>query len=250
VAVRSDDLVPLIDDLYRYALSLTRNPDRAADVVQDTVVRALDRGDQYRSDAPLLHWLMRIAYHLVLDAARRDSREIVVDDAEADWRDDDFSVDPEAVASRAATRAELEDALARLPFIYRSVVVLHDVEGHTVARIAEVLDIGLPAAKQRLRRGRMALVRALAEGHERRRVTRGVPMRCWDARQYVSDYLNDDLDPSTRRLVETHLGGCPTCPPLYAALVGVHDELGRLRDSDQVIPPSVRDVIEGRAERS
>lgn len=246
MTVRPDDLVPLLDDVYRYALSLTRDPDRAADVVQDTMVRALDRGDQYRSDAPLLHWLMRIAYRLVLDGARRTQREIVVDDAESDWRDDDFSVDPEAVTARAATREELEDALARLPFIYRSVVVLHDVEGHTVARIAEVLELGLPAAKQRLRRGRMALVRALAEGHERRRLTRGVPMRCWDARQHVSEYLNDDLDHDTRHLVETHLANCPTCPPLYAALVGVHDELGRLRDPDAVISPTVAATIEQR----
>lgn len=84
----------------------------------------------------------------------------------------------------AQTREELEDALARLPFIYRSVVMLHDVEGWTVAEIADLLELGLPAAKQRLRRGRMMLVTALAEGQERRIGLKGVPMRCWDARQH------------------------------------------------------------------
>lgn len=162
-----------------------------------------------------------------------------MEESEADWRDDSFSVDAVAVVERAATRAELEDALARLPFIYRSAVVLHDVQGLRAADIAEIHEIGLPAAKQRLRRGRMALVRALASGHERHLATKGVPLRCWDARQHVSDFLDGDLAPELAAAVEQHLSGCPTCPPLYAALVGVHDELGKLRDPDTVIPPDI-----------
>jgi len=63
-------------------------------------------------------------------------------------------VDAATVLERAETRQELEDALVRLPVIYRTVVVLHDAEGMTVAQIADVQNVGLPAAKQRLRRGR------------------------------------------------------------------------------------------------
>lgn len=239
MTIPPDELALHLDDLYRYALSLTRDPELAGDIVQDTIVRALERGDQYRADAPLGHWLTVIAHRLVIDHARRSAHERPVGDAEADWRDDDFSVDAAAVVARSETRAELEDALARLPFIYRSAVVLHDVQGLRVSDIANIHEIGLPAAKQRLRRGRMALVRALAEGHERRRATQGVPLRCWDARRHVSDYLDGELDGATKRAVETHLAGCPTCPPLYAALVGVHASLGRLRDPDTVIPPAV-----------
>ena len=64
-------------------------------------------------------------------------------------------------------------------------------------------------------------------------------MRCWDARQHISDYLDEQLDSSTKLLVESHLGQCPTCPPLYAALVDAHASLGSLRDPDTVIPPDV-----------
>ena len=85
----------------------------------------------------------------------------------------------------------------------------------------------------------MALVSALATGHQRRLAHKGVPMPCWDARQHISDYLNGDPDPRTSALIETHLETCPTCPPLYAALVGVHDELGRLRDPDSVVDPDL-----------
>ena len=131
----------------------------------------------------------------------------------------------------------------RVAKVLVAVVVMHDVQELTVAEIADVLEIGLPAAKQRLRRGRMAMVSALADGDERRQATRGVPMRCWDARQHVSDYLNGDLADATARLVESHLATCPTCPPLYASLVGVHDELGRVRDPDSVIGPDLEREI-------
>ena len=234
-----DELNPHLESLYRYALGVTHDPDLAADVAQDTIVRALERRDQYRSEAPLGHWLIRIAHNLIVDRARRAKHELLVDDVEDSWRDDTYTVDAEAVVQRAATRAELLDALARLPSIYRSAVVLHDVEGLRVADVAEIHDLSLPAAKQRLRRGRMAMVSALATGHRRRVATKGVPMPCWDARQHVSDYLNGDLDQPTAAMVESHLASCPTCPPLYAALVGVHGELGRLRDPDSVVDPTL-----------
>lgn len=236
--------------LYRFALGITRNPDAAADLVQDSSIRALERSNQYRGDAPLGAWLRRILHNLAIDRARHAVHEVIVEEVEDRWREDQYTVDPAAVAERAETREELEDALARLPFIYRVAVVLHDVEGWTVREIAEMAQVSLPAAKQRLRRGRMALVSALADGHERRERLEGVPMRCWDARQHISDYLDGTLDPATVQLVESHLGTCPTCPPLCAALVDAHQQLSELRDPDTVIPPdleaTVRTVLDGR----
>ena len=69
-------------------------------------------------------------------------------------------------------------------------------------------------------------------------------MRCWDARQHVSDYLDGTLDEPTAHLVEAHLEVCPTCPPLYAALVGAQQHLGALRDPDAVIPPQLEQRIQ------
>jgi RNA polymerase sigma-70 factor (ECF subfamily) len=233
------DLTDQLDTLYRYALGATGDPDLAADVVQETVVRAIERREQYRSDAPLGHWLIRIAHNVAVDRFRRSSREIAVEEMEHDWHDDSYTVDAQAVTESAAVRHELLDALARLPFIYRSALLLHDVEGFRVSDIAEIAEISLPAAKQRLRRGRMAMVSALAGGQQRRHALRGVPMNCWDARQHISDYVNGDLEAATARTVERHLESCPTCPPLYASIVGVNESLGSLRDPDSVIPPAL-----------
>lgn len=238
-----DDLVGEIADLYRFARALVRNEHLAADLTQDTLVRAIERSHQYRNDAPLGAWLKRILRNLATDRARRSEHEVTVDDVETSWHDDDYTVDPAMVVDQAATRDELEDALTRLPFIYRSTVVLHDVEGWTMHEIADLDGIGLPAAKQRLRRGRMALVTSLSAGAARRHALKGVPMRCWDARQHVSEYLDGALDANTARTIEAHLETCPTCPPLYAALVGVHDAVGALRDTNAVVPPHVAERL-------
>lgn len=232
-------LAAALVDLYPFALSITRDPDRAADLIQDAWLRASRSIGQWRGDAPLASWLRRIIHNLAIDTARRSAREVPADEVEERWHDDRYSVDAAVVVERAQTREELEDALTRIPFIYRSVVVLHDVEGWTVAAIADLLELGLPAAKQRLRRGRMMLVTSLADGEERRVNLKGVPMRCWDARAHVSDYLDGDLDADTASVLEQHLAVCPTCPPLYASLVGVRAELGGLRDPDAVIPPGL-----------
>ena len=81
----------------------------------------------------------------------------------------------------------------------------------------------------------MLLVSALAEDDERRLASLAQPLRCWRARRHVSAYLDGELDGVTRSAIETHLEACPTCPPLYASLVGVKATLGGLRDPDTVI---------------
>jgi len=237
-----EDLEPLLPGLVRFARSLTRDPVAADDLAQETVARALERRAQFRGDASLATWLHRIAHNLAVDGFRRSAAEAIhLDpdalgaDIDARWADERYTVDAETVLLRAERRDDLEDALAHLPAIYRAAVVLHDVEGWTTKEIAAVTDVGLPAAKQRLRRGRMMLVSELARADERRAALQGVPLRCWEARQHVSDYLDGELDPETTSTVEAHLAACPTCPPLYAALVGVHAGLGALRDPDTVI---------------
>jgi RNA polymerase sigma-70 factor (ECF subfamily) len=236
-----------VPGLLRYARTIVRDAQVAEDLVQETLLRALERADSFRGEAALATWLHRILHNLAVDrfrADREDATEDVEREVEARWHEDSYTVDAATVVERAETREELEDALVRLPVIYRAAVALHDGERMTMAEIADIQDVGLPAAKQRLRRGRMMLVDALAQGRERRVALRGVPLRCWDARSKVSDYLDDELPAPDRVLVERHLEACPTCPPLYAGLVGTRAALGTLRDADAVVPTSLADRIQ------
>ena len=229
--------------LYRYAHSVTGDEAEAEDLVGDTVVRALERAAQYRGEASLRTWLHQVLYHLAVDRARRHAHELSVADVEERWRDDAYSVDAETVVERAESAAELRAALVHLPHQYRGAVVLHDAEGWPAPEIATVLGISVPAAKQRIRRGRMMLVSALAHGEEQRMANAGLPLSCWDARERVSSYLDDELEPSQRAALEAHLAGCVTCPPLYQALVGATTSLGSLHDPDSVIPTGLAERV-------
>jgi RNA polymerase sigma-70 factor, ECF subfamily len=71
-------------------------------------------------------------------------------------------------------------------------------------------------------------------------------MRCWKARRHVSSYLDGELDEATRSMVEGHLGGRPTCPPLYASLVGIRATMGDLRDADAVVEDGIASRIRER----
>lgn len=225
--------------LTRLALRLARDPGRAEDLAQESALRAWARQRQLRDGAPIGPWLNRILVNLVIDRSRARRDEVSVGDVEERWRDDDYTVDPEQVLARAEQREDLEDALARLPAGYRTVVVMHDAAGMTAHSIADAMGISLPAAKQRLRRGRMMLVSALADNDPKRAASLAQPMRCWKARSRISAYLDDELAADGRRAVEEHLAGCPTCPPLYASLVGLRATLGELRDADSVVPEAI-----------
>ena len=238
----ADAIVAELPALSRTARVLVRDPVRAEDLVNDTVVRALEKASTFRGESSVRHWLRRIMHNLAIDQARRPT-ELLVDEIEDRWRDDAYSVDAEAVVLRAETQDEVLDALVHIPYAYRATVILHDMESLTTQEVADVMDVGLPAAKQRLRRGRMALVSALAAGHERRVALDRVPLRCWDARAQVSDYLDGELDDTTKHAVERHLESCPTCPPLYAALVGVTAVVAGLRDGDNVLNPAIAERI-------
>lgn len=240
----ADALTDELPGLLRYARTLVRDPDRAEDLVQDTVVRALERAESFRGESSLRTWLHRILHNLAVDGGRRrhedpvDVSDDVVGRVELLWQDDGYTVDAELAVERAELRELLQDALLRVPLVYRSTVVLHDVEGLTMTEVAEIQQVGLPAAKQRLRRGRMMLVSELSPPRHHIPAP-GVPLRCWDARAKVSDYLDSELSEREQGMLEQHLAACPTCPPLYAGLVGVRDALGSRRDPDDVVPDRI-----------
>ena len=252
MALDPDALAAELPGLTRYAVYLTRNPADADDLVQDTLERAIAHADTFRGDSSVTTWLHRIMHRRFLDTRRRRTPEPTPNEqlmagVEAAWRDDAYTVDPEVVLARAEVQVALRDALVHLPVILRSAVVLHDMQGLTSLQVATVQGIGLPAAKQRLRRGRALLVSLLVDDEDRRLAMKGVPMRCWKARALVGDYLDDELGARERTLLEGHLASCPTCPGLYTSIVGVSAAVGRLRDPDSVVPPEIAHRLIGGA---
>jgi RNA polymerase sigma-70 factor (ECF subfamily) len=149
--------------VYRVALRVVSDPDLAADVVQETFLRAWRGLGRFRGDASLSTWLHRITINTALTARKRAARNRgpsldAVDDLVAEATP---YVDPERRGEVLDLRRRLELALGRLPTGQRAVVVLKDVEGWSHTEIAERLGITESAAKVRLHRAHRKLAHYL-----------------------------------------------------------------------------------------
>lgn len=153
-----------LDALYSFALKLARARDDAEDLVSDTVLRALERWEQYQLGTNVRAWLFTILYHLFVSRTRRiDAREQLESDSSAGSspRDAVGEADPEGRFYDSFLDDEIVRAIDSLPAEYRSAVVLSDIEELHYAEIAELLDIPEGTVKSRLFRGRRLLQRAL-----------------------------------------------------------------------------------------
>jgi RNA polymerase sigma-70 factor, ECF subfamily len=157
-----------LDSLYGTALRLTRRPQDAEDLVQDTYLKAFRSAHQFERGTNLKAWLFTILHNTYRNMRRHDVRSPVDVDSEAVDRAADGAGDrenPEQLLSRATLDADLQAALDGLPEAFRQAVWLRDVEELSYAEIARVLDVPIGTVMSRISRGR----RALFEGLQARR---------------------------------------------------------------------------------
>jgi len=164
------DALTLLNVLYAGAMRLTKNPQAAEDLVQDTFTRAFVAFHQYQDGTNLKAWLFRILQNTYISGYRKKVRapfESSVDELE-DWElsrleatADTAAPSAEAEALRAIPDGEVLDALLALPEEFRSAVYLADAEGFTYSEIAEILDVPMGTVMSRIHRGRKRLREAL-----------------------------------------------------------------------------------------
>jgi RNA polymerase sigma-70 factor, ECF subfamily len=149
--------------LYRAALSILRSGSDAEDVVQDAFVSAYQHLGQFAGRAKFSTWLTRIAVHRALEVAqgrREESLDVPEQDYKATLRSRAHS--PEENAARREANVLLDQALARLPEIYRDVVVMRYLRESDTAETAELLNITESNVKVRLHRACSMMRRHLA----------------------------------------------------------------------------------------
>lgn len=160
--------------LYRAARGVLNDDSQAQDAVQEAYLKAFTHLDSFRGQASLKTWLTRITVNQAIAIKRRQRQGVPLDDnvsplhrsqAEEDnmgSRNADNT--PEAAARRGEVKRLLEEAIHTLPEIYRTVFMLRQVEGMTVAESAFCLGINDALVKKRLSRARELLRKELA-GH-------------------------------------------------------------------------------------
>ena len=158
-----------IDDVYRFARSLTRDEVDAEDVVQETYLRAFRSWHTFETGTDVRRWLFTIARNVFLRSREKGKREVTLDDDGAEIVDAALAREAwsrgglDTILERADLGPAISTALAELPEPYRAVVVLVDLEDQSYESTAEVLEVPIGTVRSRLFRGRKLLQEKLMQ---------------------------------------------------------------------------------------
>lgn len=164
------------DRLYALALRVTRDPDLAADALQEAFATALERAAGFRGESSLGTWLHRIVYNKAIDLLRKRRKEAALPDEESAFlgpeddrlsRSPSWSRPPDEILLGAEAVAALDRAVQELTPVQRMVFEMREVEGRTTEEVAEILDIPAGTVRVHLHRARLRL-RALLSEHFRK----------------------------------------------------------------------------------
>lgn len=155
--------------IYSLIARSLNDPADTADITQEVFLKVFRSIRSFNGDATLRTWLYRIALHEASNQRRwwsRHKRQEITIDApnERESNGETFAAhladrgdSPFDHAANGELRLKVETALRELPEVFRTVVVLREIEGFSYEEIAEILDVNLGTVKSRLTRGRSAL---------------------------------------------------------------------------------------------
>lgn len=154
--MNDDDITADLAAMRRYARALTRDYPDADDVLQDAVVRAIERQRSFRPQFSRRRWLLSIVHNVFVSTRRRAAAEARRDDRLAQTMLADIDLEQDQRVRLAAVGR----AFAALPEHHRAVLHLIAVEGLSYQEAAEVLDVPVGTVMSRLARARAALRQA------------------------------------------------------------------------------------------
>jgi RNA polymerase sigma-70 factor, ECF subfamily len=150
------------DRMWAVALRTLRDPEEAADALQEALISAYRAAGAFRAESAVGTWLHRIVVNACLDRIRRRQARQTVSFADGGTHEPAEARD--RIAERE-TRLAVEEALGRLPPDQRAAIILVDIEGYPVAEAALILGVAEGTVKSRCARGSARL--AVLLGHLR-----------------------------------------------------------------------------------
>lgn len=158
------DAIPHMDALYNFALRMTRNPDDASDLVQETYLKAYRFFHKFEQGTNCKAWLFKILKNTYINTYRKNAstpQTVEYDEIEDFYElirsDRSDSNNPQEKLFDNLLDDDIVRALESLPEDFRTVVLLCDIEGFTYEEIAEFADCPVGTVRSRLHRGRKLL---------------------------------------------------------------------------------------------
>ena len=160
--------------IHQLAFRYMKNWEDAEEVTQDVLMKVFRKIDAFRGDSALSSWIYRITFNTAMSrlrtgrsvrAAEAPRHEALSDDLMGMVPQDppDWSSMADDHVLRREMRERLIQALTQLPEVYRTPVVLRDIQGLSTEEASKVLRVKPQTLKSRLHRGRLILRQALAE---------------------------------------------------------------------------------------
>ena len=143
--------------VYALALRMTASPEEAEDLAQETFIQLFKKIGSFRGDSAFTTWLHRMTVNQVLMHFRRRKSRPEYTTEEGETPVQIVQGTENQARMPVVDRIALEDAIAKLPLGYRSVFVLHDVEGYEHNEVAEMLGISEGTSKSQLHKARLKL---------------------------------------------------------------------------------------------
>ena len=144
--------------LFRFGMSLTRNVDRASDLVQETFCIWAAKGDQLRDQSKAKTWLFTTLHREFLNQRRRAAK---FSDEPLDEETSAALIAPEEDAERQMDGQRAMELLGALDETYRAPLALFYLQQHSYKEIAEILEVPIGTVMSRLSRGKEMLRRTM-----------------------------------------------------------------------------------------
>ena len=159
--------------IHQLAFRYMKNWEDAEEVAQDVLMKVHRKIDAFRGDAALSSWIYRITFNTAMSRLRTGRSSRVAEQQRPEMQGNAAGVLPQDPADwssladdhvlRREMREQLISALTTLPEVYRTPVVLRDIQGLSTEEASRILHVKPQTLKSRLHRGRLILRQALAE---------------------------------------------------------------------------------------
>lgn len=167
---------PLMGSLYNTACWMSKDPDRAQDLVQETLLKAYRAFNRFQQGTNFRGWIFQILRNTFIDAYHAQRREpecITLEDLDEAIHPGTLNPvtagmeTPENIVTRKLMWVDVQEALMALPEKYRTPVVLCDLEECTYKEVGRILGLPIGTVMSRIYRGRRLVQKQILDQGER-----------------------------------------------------------------------------------